>query len=166
MQADGERSAVGQARRRAVGFGKRRALDRDSSVILRASRGSEQRGCLPRFPMTLWSVALPISLMGSKLYVGNLNFTTTEEVLRAAFAANGGTVQEVAIPTDRETWPSPRLRVRDDGVRCRSRAAIAAMDDKDLDGRSVKVNEATARPSLPGGGNRGPGGGGGRRRDR
>jgi hypothetical protein len=39
------------------------------------------------------------------------------------------------------------------------------MDGQDLDGRSLKVNEATARPPLPGGGSRGPGGGGGQRRD-
>ena len=41
--------------------------------------------------------------MGSKLYVGNLNFKTTEDDLRAAFAANGRTVREVFLPSDRET---------------------------------------------------------------
>ena len=41
--------------------------------------------------------------MGSKLYVGNLNFTTTEDALKTAFAANGRTVREVAILSDRET---------------------------------------------------------------
>jgi len=106
-----------------------------------------------------------LRLMSSKLYVGNLNYTTTEESLRAAFAANGRTVQEVAIPLDRETG-RPRgfafVTMGDDGD---AQAAIAAMDGKDLDGRSLKVNEATARPPLPGGGNRGPGGGGGWRRD-
>src|SRR6185436_4577856 len=41
--------------------------------------------------------------MGSKLYVGNLSYTTTEDSLRAAFSANGRTVKEVAIPNDRDT---------------------------------------------------------------
>ena len=41
--------------------------------------------------------------MGAKLYVGNLNFKTTEEALRDAFSANGRTVKSVLMPSDRET---------------------------------------------------------------
>ena len=46
--------------------------------------------------------------MGRKLYVGNLNFNTTAESLRAAFEQDGRKVADVAIITDRETG-RPRL---------------------------------------------------------
>ena len=90
--------------------------------------------------------------MGTKLYVGNLNFTTTEDVLRTAFAANGRTVKEVAIPSDRETGRPRGFAFVEMGSEGDAKAAIAALDGKDLDGRSLKVNEAKER--TPGGGGR------------
>ena len=98
--------------------------------------------------------------MGTKLYVGNLNFTTTEEALRSAFAANGRTVKEVAIPSDRETGRPRGFAFVTMGSDADAKAAITAMDGKDLDGRSLRVNEAQERPPRSGGG--GGGGGGGR----
>jgi len=91
--------------------------------------------------------------MSTRLYVGNLNFTTTEDGLRAAFAADGRTVREVAIPSDRETGRPRGFAFVDMGSEDEARAAIAALDGRDLDGRSLKVNEAKERT---------PGGGGGR----
>ena len=102
--------------------------------------------------------------MGTKLYVGNLNFTTTEDDLRAAFAENGRTVQEVAIPSDRETGRPRGFAFVTMGSEGDAKAAIAALDGKDLDGRSLKVNEAQDKPRSGGGGGRGFGGGGGRER--
>ena len=99
--------------------------------------------------------------MGSKLYVGNLNFTTTEDALRAAFAANGRTVKEVAIPTDRETGRPRGFAFVTMGSDGDAKAAITALDGKDLDGRSLKVNEAQDKPRTGGGGYGGGGGGGG-----
>ena len=96
--------------------------------------------------------------MGSKLYVGNLNFTTTEDVLKAAFAANGRTVREVAIPSDRETGRPRGFAFVTMGSDGDAKAAIADLDGKDLDGRSLKFNEAQDKPRSGGGG----GGGGGR----
>jgi len=90
-----------------------------------------------------------------KLYVGNMSYQTNEQSLRDAFGAHG-TVDEVAIITDRETG-RPRgfafvtMPNDDEG-----RAALGALDGADLDGRTLKVNEA--RPRQDGGG------GGGRRR--
>jgi len=116
--------------------------------------------------------------MGSKLYVGNLSYTTTEDSLRTAFAANGRTVKEVAIPSDRETGRPRGFAFVTMGSDADAKAAIAALDGKDLDGRSLKVNEAQDRPPRSGGGGGGGsrsyggsggggggGGGGGRRRD-
>ena len=99
--------------------------------------------------------------MGSKLYVGNLNFTTTEDTLRAAFSENGRTVKEVAIPSDRETGRPRGFAFVTMGSDADAKAAIAALDGKDLDGRSLKVNEAQDRPARSGGGGGRPGGGGG-----
>ncbi len=104
--------------------------------------------------------------MGTKLYVGNLNFSTTEDALRAAFAANGRTVKEVAIPSDRETGRPRGFAFVTMGSEGDAKAAIAALDGKDLDGRNIKVNEAQDKPRPGGGGGRGGGGGGGGGRER
>lgn len=108
--------------------------------------------------------------MGSKLYVGNLNFTTTEDTLRNAFGANGRTVREVAIPSDRETGRPRGFAFVTMGSDADAKAAIADLDGKDLDGRSLKVNEALDKPRAGGGGGGGRGGygggGGGGGRDR
>src|SRR5262249_7294971 len=99
-----------------------------------------------------------IDPMGSKLYVGNLNFTTTEDALRAAFSQNGRTVKEVAIPSDRETGRSRGFAFVTMGSDADAKAAMAALDGKDLDGRALRVNEAQDKPRTGGA----PGGGGGR----
>ena len=94
-----------------------------------------------------------------KIYVGNLSFDTNEDGLRNAFAEHGE-VEEVAVITDRDTG-RPRgfafVTMPDDGAR----AAIEALNGKELDGRTLNVNEARAKTSRTGGG-----GGGGQRRDR
>ena len=100
--------------------------------------------------------------MGSKLYVGNLNFTTSEDALKAAFSANGRTVKEVAIPSDRETGRPRGFAFVTMGSDGDAKAAIAELDGKDLDGRSLKVNEAQDKPRTGGGGGGGGYGGGGR----
>ena len=90
-----------------------------------------------------------------KIYVGNLNFSTSEDALRDAFAAHGD-VEEAAIVTDRDTG-RPRgfgfVTMPDDG---QARAAIEALNGQDLDGRPLNVNEARPKPG-------GARGGGGRR---
>lgn len=96
--------------------------------------------------------------MAKKIYVGNLAFQTTEEGLRSHFGQHGE-VMSATIVTDRETGRSRGfgfVEMDDAGAR----AAIAGLDGVELDGRSLKVNEAKPRE------NRGGGGGGGRDRDR
>ena len=83
--------------------------------------------------------------MSTKLYVGNLNYTTTEASLRTAFSADGRTVTEVAMPSDRETGRPRGFAFVNMGSEGDAKAAIAALDSKDLDGRSLKVNEAKER---------------------
>ena len=91
-----------------------------------------------------------------KIYVGNLNFDTTEDALRDTFSAHGD-VEEVVIVSDRDTG-RPRgfgfVTMPDDAAR----TAIDALNGTELDGRTLNVNEARAKTSRGGGG----GGGGGR----
>jgi cold-inducible RNA-binding protein len=89
--------------------------------------------------------------MTTKLYVGNLNFTTTEDGLRTAFGANGLVVRDVAMPSDRETGRPRGFAFVNMGSEQDAKAAMAALDGKALDGRTLKVNEATERSSTPAG---------------
>jgi len=102
--------------------------------------------------------------MGTKLYVGNLNFTTTEDALRTAFSEGGRTVKSVAILTNPETGRSRGFGFVEMGTDADAQAAIQALDGVELDGRPLKVNEARERApggSAGGGGRGGFGGGGG-----
>lgn len=94
--------------------------------------------------------------MGAKLYVGNLSYDTTDDGLRAAFEADGRAVADVFVPEDRETGRPRGFAFVEMGSDADAQAAIQALDGTDLDGRTIKVNEA--RPKAGGGG----GGGGGR----
>ena len=89
------------------------------------------------------------------IYVGNLPWDLSEEDLREAFAAFGE-VETAKIVTDRETGRARgfgfvEMPNKDEGT-----AAISGLNEKDLKGRAIKVNEARPRTE-----NRRPGGGGG-----
>ena len=96
--------------------------------------------------------------MGNRLYVGNLSFDTNEDSLRSAFAADGRNVKEVQIVTDRETGRPRGFAFVEMSSNEEAEAAITALDGADLDGRTIKVNEAKERQPRGGGG----GGGGDR----
>lgn len=87
------------------------------------------------------------------LFVGNLAFETTETDLREAFEAYGA-VSSAAVITDRDTGRSRGFGFVEMSAENEARAAIEGLDDKDLHGRPLKVNEARPRGS-DGGGNRG-----------
>jgi RNA recognition motif-containing protein len=95
-----------------------------------------------------------------KLYVGNLSFTTTEEGLQNEFSAHGQ-VEEVAVITDRDTG-RPRgfafVTMSNDEE---ARAAIESLNGREIDGRTITVNEARPKTNVGGGGRGGPRGGGG-----
>jgi len=83
-----------------------------------------------------------------RIYVGNLSYSVTQDALEGLFAEHGN-VEDVHLPTDRDTG-RPRgfafVEMPDAGE---ARAAIAALDGAELEGRSLKVNEA--RPRKEGG---------------
>jgi len=83
-----------------------------------------------------------------KIYVGNLPFTATEAELNSLFSEYG-TVETVSLITDRETGrPRGFGFVEMDGPGAEK--AISALDNRDFNGRALKVNEA--KPRREGGG--------------
>lgn len=89
----------------------------------------------------------------TKLYVGNLPFSATDDSVRALFAKHG-TVERVSLITDRETG-RPRGFAFVDMSNSDASRAMQALNGTDFDGRALKVNEAQER-ERSGGGNRGP----------
>ena len=101
--------------------------------------------------------------MGTKLYVGNLSFNTTETDLQDLFA-QAGPVQEVMLMQDKFTGKSRGFAFVTMGSDEDAKKAIAEINGKTLEGRALTVNEARPRePRPPGGGGGGGGYGGGRR---
>ena len=100
--------------------------------------------------------------MGRKLFVGNLPFSTDERRLEEVFAAVGP-VDTVNIVRDQMTGRARGFAFVEMQTDEAAQTAIQRLNDSDLDGRKIAVNEARPKPSGGGGGGRGPGGGGGRR---
>ncbi len=90
-----------------------------------------------------------------KIYVGNLPFDVTEDELSAEFGAFG-TVESVAIPADRISGRPRGFAFVEMPSKAEAEAAIAGLNGKMLNGRTIVVNES--RPRTEGGG------GGGNRR--
>lgn len=112
--------------------------------------------------------------MGSRLYVGNLSYSTTEDKLRAAFEPYG-TVASATIMLDRMSGRSRGFGFVEFANEADAKKAIEALNGADVDGRALTVNEARAReeggrggnsrphrgPPIQGGGDFSAGGGGG-----
>ena len=94
--------------------------------------------------------------MPSKLYVGNLAYTVSNDDLQELFS-KAGQVQSVAVIMDKFSGQSKgfgfvEMASADDAAK-----AIQQFNDTELKGRNIKVNEAKPRESNFGGGNRGRG---------
>ncbi len=97
--------------------------------------------------------------MSTKLYVGNLSFNTSNEDLQELFG-QAGTVESVNIVEDRDTGRSRGFGFVEMSSKEEGAAAIEQLNGKEIDGRSLTVNEARPREERSGGGgNRGGGGG-------
>ncbi len=86
--------------------------------------------------------------MNKKLYVGNINYDTTDETLRALFAQVGEVVSAVVI-TDRMTGRSKGFAFVEMATEEDARKAIERFNDYDLDSRNIKVAEARPRRERP-----------------
>lgn len=101
--------------------------------------------------------------VGKKLYVGNLSYNINNDDLTQMFAAHGA-VNSAQVIMDRETQRSKGFGFVEMGSDQEAQAAIAALNGKSIDGRSLTVNEARPQEGRSGGGGfggprRGPGGG-------
>ena len=107
--------------------------------------------------------------MGTKLYVGSLPYSTTEQQLSELFSQHG-TVQSAKVITDRYTGQPRGFGFVEMATGEEAQKAIAALNGAALGGRTLVVNEARPQEKRPyGGGGAGPaggGGGGGEQRDR
>ncbi|MBM4123365.1 MAG: RNA-binding protein [Nitrospira sp.] len=101
--------------------------------------------------------------MGTKLYVGSLPYSTTEQQLNELFAPYG-TVQSAKVISDRYTGQSRGFGFVEMATGEEAQKAIAALNGTALGGRTLVVNEARPQEkrSFSGGG----GSGGGEQRDR
>lgn len=102
------------------------------------------------------------------IYVGNLAYSTDDETLRSAFA-EFGEVASARVVADRMTGRSKGFGFVEMPDREQAQAAIDAMNGKELDGRTIRVNESQPKPREErrfGGSGGGFGGGGGGRERR
>ncbi|NQT81588.1 RNA-binding protein [bacterium] len=81
-----------------------------------------------------------------KLYVGNLSYDTSEEDLRKSFE-EFGTVESVAVITDRDTGKCKGFAFVEMSSKEEAQAAISGLDGTQLGERTLKVNEARPKPT-------------------
>lgn len=97
-----------------------------------------------------------------KIYVGNLSFSTSEETLQKAFE-EFGQVEKTIIVQDKQTGKPRGFGFVEMASDEEAKAAIAELNDKEVDGRRLRVTEARPRESSfndrRGGGSNGGGGG-------
>src|SRR5437870_4520194 len=98
--------------------------------------------------------------MSMKLYVGNLTYEVNDAGLEQMFAAHGS-VKSAQVIMDRDTGRSKGFGFVEMTNDNEARAAIAALNGQQVEGRALTVNEARPRENRPGGGGGGRSGGGG-----
>ena len=96
--------------------------------------------------------------MGTRLYVGNLSWDTTEDTLHAALSQDGRGVKELHMVSDRETGRPRGFAFAEMANDADAQSAIQDLNGNDLDGRELTVNEARERQPRPDRGGRGGGG--------
>jgi RNA recognition motif-containing protein len=97
--------------------------------------------------------------MNTRIYVGNLNYGTTQESLQGVFAAYGE-VTSCRLISDRETGKFRGFAFVEMSTEDAAQSAIKALDGQEVDGRQLRVNLAQDKRQD------GPRGGGGYRNDR
>jgi cold-inducible RNA-binding protein len=97
----------------------------------------------------------------TNIFVGNLSYQTTESELEALFGAYG-TVERVTVVRDRDTGQPRGFAFVEMTNSNEAANAMQAMNGREMNGRTLNVNEARPREQRSGGGGGGFGGGGGR----
>lgn len=98
--------------------------------------------------------------MGSKIYVGGLPYSATEQQLSELFAQHGA-VESARVITDKFTGQSRGFGFVEMATEEDAKKAIAALNATQMGGRTLTVNEAKPQEPRTGGGGRGGFGGGG-----
>jgi len=98
--------------------------------------------------------------MAKKLYVGGLSYDTTEDTLKSTFG-EVGTVETAVVINDRESGRSKGFGFVEMSTEEEAKKAIDTLNGKELDGRTIIVNEARPQESRPRSGGYDRGGGGG-----
>ena len=88
-----------------------------------------------------------------KVYVGNLSYGANESTLRSLFERYGA-VKSVNLITDRDTGRSKGFGFVEMPNDAEAQRAITALDGQEIDGRTLKVNEARPKEDRWGGGGR------------
>jgi RNA recognition motif-containing protein len=83
--------------------------------------------------------------MAKKIYVGNMSYNTSEDTLRQLFAQYGEVVS-VNVITDRYTGRAKGFGFVEMASDDAARAAMGALNGREVDGRQLKVNEANDKP--------------------
>ncbi|TVQ78347.1 MAG: RNA-binding protein [Bradymonadales bacterium] len=101
-------------------------------------------------------------MSANKIYVGNIAYGVTDDMLNQAFS-EFGTVESAEVKMDRMTGRSRGFGFVVMSTAEEAAEAISNLNGKDLDGRALRVSEARAETPRRGGGGFGGGGGGGGR---
>jgi len=88
---------------------------------------------------------MEIRAMSKKIYVGNMNYATTEDSLRELFG-QFGTVESVAVVVDRATGRAKGFGFVEMESPEAAQAAIQKLDGQEFEGRKLRVNEAQEKP--------------------
>lgn len=89
--------------------------------------------------------------MGSKLYVGGLPYSATEQQLSDLFTAHGS-VESARVITDKFTGQSRGFGFVEMSTAEEAKKAISALNGTQMDGRTLTVNEAKPQEPRTGGG--------------
>jgi cold-inducible RNA-binding protein len=87
----------------------------------------------------------------TNIFVGNLSYQTTESELEAAFSAYGA-VERVSVVRDRDTGQPRGFAFVEMTNAAEATNAINGMNGREINGRSLNVNQARAREERSGGG--------------
>jgi RNA recognition motif-containing protein len=86
--------------------------------------------------------------MANKLFVGSLAWATNDDSLKDFFSG-AGTVVSASVIIDRDSGRSKGFGFVEMSTDDEAKAAIAQLDGKELDGRTIVVNEARPREERP-----------------
>ena len=98
--------------------------------------------------------------MGRKLYVGNLPYSATEDELRDLFSRSGA-VDTVNVVRDNATGRARGFAFVEMATDADAQKAVQDLNETQMGGRTLAVNEARPKPQFGGGGGGGGGRGGG-----